>query len=809
MANQELSKRMEESYYLDPYSSDADYSSANGYYGDRPQGNEKQFFLTLLSTLVRYWAVILTLPLIVTALVIVYEAQKPEYYEAKVTVQINNEWNPASGAGQGGTVLLNASTDPAYFSTQLQILEGSGLMRRVIKSMDLENNEAFLRSRRGSGRTAWQNVLRMIGLYRPPPESDVASQPVSGNKLILKGDSSEQDPDLEAEKLAPLVAFLKNNLDVSPLKDSRAGSTRLVEVVFTHTDPVLASKIANSIAESYVIQNLEQKIQSNANAGDFLQKRVAELQSDIRLGEERLMNYSKSNQIVSLDGAQNTVVERLTALNTQLGLAENDRITAEAAYRAALQNPMINQTAESKDGRTVSLQAQLTTLRQQLEKLKTEFTEEWPAVIETRRQIASVEAELQTTRKLATDTQLAGLEQPYRQAVARERELRRNFEQQRGEVLTQNEAAINYRILQQENDTNKKLLDGLLQKSRETDVILNGTPNNVLISDRAMAPTVPAGPNRSRNVIVAFLVSLFAGVGLALILGWLNDSVRNHDDLEQQLGLPLLGRIPSALTGFKRRLLPSKLLLRRQNPSRKKDYDLESFSKPMIQEAYHQLRASLLLSTPGGSPKTILVTSGGPSEGKTISALNLAKSLSQLGGRVLLIDADLRCPQLHFASDVNNSIGLTSLLTSKVITQEAIDGTLQAGRDNDLFVLTAGPQTPNPPNLLSSDEMRNLLKKLEHQFSHIVIDSPPVLYFADSIILSTYVDAVVLIARDSVTSKQILLKTRKVLQDVRARVIGVLLNDVPSQSYKYYMYDYYRRLELPEPEEGGGILNLG
>jgi capsular exopolysaccharide synthesis family protein len=674
--------------------------------------------------------------------------------------------------------------------------------------MDLENNEAFLRSRRGNGRTVWQNVLRMFGLYRPQPESDMAIQ-TPANKLILKNDSSAEDPDLEAEKLAPMVAFLKGNLDVSPVKDSRGGGTRLVEVSFTHNDPVLASKIANAIAESYVLQNLEQKIQSNANAGDFLQKRVAELQSDIRLGEERLMNYSKSNQIVSLDGAQNTVVQRLTALNAQLGGAENDRIGAEAAYRAALQNPMINQTAESKDSRTVALQGQLTTLRQQLDKLKTEFTEEWPAVIDTRRQIASVEAELKTTRKIATDTQLASLEQPYREALSRERELRRNFEQQRSEVLTQNEAAINYRILQQEIDTNKKLLDGLLQKSRETDVILNGTPNNVLIADRAMAPNSPAGPNRSRNVILAFLASLFAGVGLAFILGWLNDSVRNSDDLEQQLGLPLIGRIPSALTGFRRKFLPSRLSLRRQHPGRRKDYDLESFAKPMIQEAYHQLRASLLLSTPGGSPKTILVTSGAPSEGKTISALNLAKSLSQLGGRVLLIDADLRCPQLHFASDINNSIGLTSLLTSKVITQEAIDAALKVGSNNNLSVLTAGPHTPNPPNLLSSDEMRNLLKKLEQQFAHIVIDSPPVLYFADSLILSTYVDAVVLIARDGITSKQILLKTMKVLQDVRAKIIGVLLNDIPSRNYKYYMYDYYRRLELPEREEGTGVLNLG
>lgn len=807
MANQELSRRAEGGYDLDPYSVPEDYYSPAGYYGDKPSGSERQYFFRIFSTLLRYWVIIVFLPVVATVLVVFYEAQKPEYYEADVTIQINNEWNPASGTGQGGAVLLNSSGDPAYFSTQLQILEGSGLLRRVVKVMDLENNEAFLAARRGNNPGLWQNVLRMFGMNQQP--SDVArdtSRPQE-NKLILKRNDSLADADSEAERLAPLVAYLKSNLEVSPVKDARAGSTRLIQVSFTHNDPVVASKVANAIADTYVLQNLEQKIQSNANAGDFLQKRVAELQTDIRLGEERLINYSKSNQIVSLDGAQNTVVQRLTALNTQLGQAENDRITAEAAYRAALQNPMINQSAESKDARTTALQTQLTTLNQQLDKLKTEYTEEWPAVIDTRRQIAAVEKELKTTRKLATDTQIANLEQPYREALARERELKRNFEQQRSEVLTQNEAAINYRIIQQEIDTNKKLLDGLMQKSRETDVILNGTPNNVLVADRATPPRYPAGPNRSRNIIGAFLASFFAAIGLAFVLGWLNDSVRNADDLEQQLGLPLIGRIPSAVTSFSRKLLPSRFLIRRNRGSNSRNYESESFDKPVMQEAYHQLRASLLLSTPGGSPKTILVTSGGASEGKTISALQLAKSLSQLGGRVLLIDADLRCPQLHLAAEVSNANGLTSLLTSKGITQQAIDQTLKVGLNENLYVLTAGPNTPNPPNLLSSVEMRSLLKILEGQFAHIVIDSPPVLYFADSIIVSTYVDAVVLVARSNITSTQVLLKTKKMLQDVRAKIVGVLLNDISLGSYKYYTYDYYHSLESPDGTSG--LLNIG
>jgi uncharacterized protein involved in exopolysaccharide biosynthesis len=199
--------------------------------------------------------------------------------------------------------------------------------------------------------------------------------------LNLKVDTTV-NLDSQAEVLAPYVGFLKAGLDVSAVKDSRTTNkeTRLIQVEFTHQDPQMAAKIVNSIADVYVLQNLERKVESNATAGDFLQKRVAELQSQIRFDEERLINYAKSNQILSLDSSQNTVVQRLADLNGKLSQAEGERINAETAYRAALQNPMRNVIAESKDPRTAGLETQLTGLRQRLEQLKAEFTEEWPEV---------------------------------------------------------------------------------------------------------------------------------------------------------------------------------------------------------------------------------------------------------------------------------------------------------------------------------------------------------------------------------------------------------------------------------------------
>jgi capsular exopolysaccharide synthesis family protein len=495
-------------------------------------------------------------------------------------------------------------------------------------------------------------------------------------------------------------------------------------------------------------------------------------------------------------------------LNASLGQAENDRIAAQTAYQAALQNQMWKTQSEGNDPQVNGLEGKLNELRQKLAQLKTQYTDEWFEVVQTKKQIENVDAQLKSIKQRATGIQLAALQQKLNEAIAREKVFKANFDQQRAEVIQQNEASINYKIIQQEIDTNKSLLDGLLQSSKENEIVMSGTQNNVLVLDRAMVPGSPSGPERNRSILVAFMASLAIGFGLAFMIDWLNDSVSYAQDLEGILGLPVLGTVPAAPLGFGRKLLPTGLSLNGKHKKLDRNYDLQVFEKPQFLESYMQMGTYMLLSTAGGPPQTVLVTSGEEGEGKTMTALNLATSLAKTKGKILIVDADLRCPRIHKIKELNNKIGLTTLLAMPEFTPELIDQAIQKDPNCNLDIMTSGEHTLNPGNLLSSKEMGILLKKLKGTYSHIIIDSPPVLYFADSAILSTMTDAVILVVRDNISSKGSVLNAKKALQKIGAKIIGIVLNGVPIKSTNYYKQSYYQSHDGITSENGNHILKL-
>ena len=737
----------------------------------------------------RLWLIV-GVALIITSIVAIRQARLPDIYTARARVQVDAEnYSPALGASKGSTFYIdNSYVDPEYFNTQLQILTSPTLLRRVAKNLDLEHNRSFFDSATPQ-RSTWQSLLRIVGLDR---KSETAPRPnqvpvTAEDPLQLKPSTVVADDPADLSRMAPYVSALQGLLDVEQVK-----RTRLIDIRATHTDPKVATKVVNAVADAFGLWNLEVRTKTNTIAGTYLQKRIAELQSQIRGGEEQLVNYAQSHQILSLDSSQDTVVERLTGLNKQLLEAENERNLAEAAYQASLAPGAAEATAEVSDKQIGDLRAKLADLKQKKQQLSLTDTEESPEVKDVNEQISVLEKQLSDARSNAKSLVTTNLETNYRKAVAREKALKESFDKQRAETVTQNQAAINYNILKQEIVTNKGLLEGLMQRAKENDVSMAGTPNNIHVVDYASEPGTAVGPRRLQTVIIALVLSLAFGVALALFLEYLDDTVKSPEDVERNLRLPALAVIPVAGLTASQRLLPFARKEQRGNGNGNGRELLINSEGPSLEaEAYRHLRTSVLLSTAGRAPRTLLVTSSMPSEGKTTTVVNMATVLAQTDSTVLVIDADMRRPRIHTVFGMENRAGLSSLLSGE-LTADDLQSVALRYKESNIYLLPSGPIPPNPAELLGSEHMRHLLERATQKFKYVIIDSPPIASFTDGVLISSIVDGVLLVVQGGKTSRQVVKRTRQMLHEIGAKVIGVVLNkiDLRSQEYYYYHQDY-------------------
>lgn len=751
-------------------------------YGASSEGEDKVHLLDYWRAIRKHLWLVAGITLLVTMVAVIYLVRKPNLYEAQALVQVDlEEVNPALGAASknSSVVVNNTVNDPAYFNTQLRLLTSTALLRRVVKTLDLENNRDFL-SQSSANAKWWQRLLGGAGNAEKSAKERQENEIIRAVQTMGGSPTAMQAELEETRRLSPYVKEVQQDLRIEPVVDKRLGfsrdGTRLIEVRFTYRDAQLAAKMVNNIADVFVLLNLERKAEANISTGDFLQKRIAELQAQIRGGEERLINYAKNHQIISLNAEQNTVVERLAGLNRQLLEAENKRKLAEAAFNAASAPGAASALAEENATRQlIDIETRLAEMRQRYAQLLVENTEDWPEVKEAKQQISVLEEEVKRTRNRSTSVLLKNHETQYKQALSTEQALRKAFDQQRGETLAQNEAAINYRIIQQEIETNKNLLDGLLQRYKENDVVLAGMRNNIHVVDYALPPDKPVGPRRLQGILLVFAFSLVFGVCLAIFLEYLNNTLRTTEDVERILHLPVLVSIPTS-SGLRLGDGQSKLL-----------FELDAASP--LAEAYRQLRTSVLLSTPGHAPRRLLVTSSVPGEGKTTTAVNLALCLAQTKARVLLIDADMRRPRLRALFKLPAHQGLSTCLSSEMSETELL-AMIKRHEPTGLHVMTSGPVPPNPAELLSAEQMRRLLNQLEPHFTHIVIDSPPVASVTDAVLLATMVDGVLLVVHSGKTPRDVARRSRQLVAGTGARIFGAVLNQVDMPSLGYYYQGY-------------------
>jgi len=752
----------------------------------------------------RLWLVI-AVAVVATTLVGIYMAGKPNIYQAKARIQVDNEQtNPDLITSDRQRPVPNA--DPAYFNTQLQLLSSDALLRRVVKEHDLDTSKEFQKAlNEGS---AIQGLLRSIGLGSSP------------KPIVATDELKTSDEVAEAIRLAPFVEQIRSSISIDPVRDSRTTfkDTRLIEIAYRHTDPAFAALVVNGIGETFVNQNSEKRSGTNRKTNDFLQQRIADLQTEIRNDELKLVDLKQTAGILKTEGEQTIVLDRLSGLNKDLLEAENVRKLAEAKYNSVLRSPenaralteermaryITEQENSLRDLRNET-QKKISSLKAERAKLLEDFKETAPEVREIDTQISSLEGsiaseieknrkELDDFRKRSTGVLLDTLKTDYQQAKEREDKIRSAYNEQYDLAQGQNTGAVQIKLLEQNIETNKGFLDNLRKQQSGNDVAAQGSDNNISVADYAIPDNSPVSPRRLSTVMAALILSTLFGMGLALFLEYLDDTITSTDEVESYLQLPALAAIPTMEAIPKRKLLLVGDNGVAQDDRAKSELLIYADSRSSLAEAYRQLRTSVLLSTAGHAPKSLLVTSSLPSEGKTTTATNTAISLAQTGARVLIIDADMRRPRVHSVFGLHNKAGLSSVLSSELTEKDVLDA-IQFDEKTNLSVLTSGPIPPNPAELIGSNQMTKLLKLFNKHFDHVVIDSPPITSFTDGVLIASIVDGVILVVHSGRSSRQVVRKARQLVQDVGAKVFGVVLNyvDLKSQENYYYYQSYYHR----------------
>ncbi|HVF57248.1 MAG TPA: polysaccharide biosynthesis tyrosine autokinase [Pyrinomonadaceae bacterium] len=738
----------------------------------------------LAVVLKRKW-LILSLVVVVTSLVAIQMYRMPSIYEAKTTIQIEQK---SKSVLQTKDITIRGATDPQYWNTQIKKLETQKLARQVIMRLDLQNNPEFLGANKGTGLiTALRRVVSRGKAPAPDAPEQNAGVPVATDTDLT---AETLPPDLQ-QRLEPYEDLLRGNLAVEPVE-----RTNLVEIHFIHNDPNTAMNVANTLAKVFIENDIREETTGSGRAQDVLANQIIELQAQIQRDEAARINYLRRNDIpLAKDPAANLNTVRLTTYSSQLQQAEAERKSAEAAYRSATsaQNARdVMSIPEVQDSAAVKrLREKIESLQTQRSALLVQYTEEWPDVKKIDKQIQQLEQEItKVPREIVT-----GLKNRYEAALKKEGELSKSYMSERVRANTASQAEIGLGDLTQRLETNKQLYQTYLQRQKELQITSSDRPNNVTQIEEARLPRAPIGPPRVRNIIVALLLSLGAGIGLAFLLDYLDDTLKSVEDVDRHLHLPTLALIPAP------RAERARLIGRggAPVPSDSTALTLIEDVRSPVAEAYRHLRTSLLLSSAGQPPKTVLVTSSQPSEGKTTTAVNIAMMLAQTGAEVLLLDCDLRRPRIHTHFGLANTRGVTNYLSGDAHVSELVQA---HDRLPNLKVIPSGPVPPNAAELLGSDEMRKLLYLLSENFRHIIIDSPPAISFTDASILSTMVDGVMLVVHGGRSSRAVVRRAKQQLQDVGAHIFGIVLNNVKLESNDYYYYSGYYASYYANDEEG-------
>lgn len=697
---------------------------ADGYYYGEPLADTGFDLRNSLRILNKHKWLIGSVAAAFLTLGLLYVLLATKFYTATLRLQIDR--GAAKIVESGNVMPLEGVFDIEFYQTQYQLLQSRSLAERVAK----------------------------LSHYSPDLEPSRKSA-ASGADHPSGRVQREQ-----AARLNAAVGAIVGGRVVKPVMGSR-----LVDVSFTDTDPARAQRVANAFGEAFIAVNLEKRFQANAYAKSFLEDQLQHLKLRLEEAEKAQLNFAEKEQIVATTDKTSIAESNLAAANAALGGIVAERIKNEQLWRQA-------QNATGFDLPQILSNKGVEDLRVRRNELATEYQEksetfrpDYPDMVKLRNKIKEIERQLGVELKTIKNS----LRSAFEASLNQENVMKQRVESLRQETLDLQKRSIQYNLLKREVDTTRTLYENLLQRYKEVDVAGGAGTNNVFIVDAAELPGGPSSPNRSRSLMLALALGLACGVGAAFAREHFDDRIYSPFDAERATGLPLLGVVP---------LVKDRKELAAQMADQ----------RSVLSEAYRSACTSLQFSTEAGLPKSLLITSAGPAEGKSSTCFAVARQFAAIGLKVLLIDADLRRPSLHKQLGLDNARGLSSFLTRNCEMRDAIRR--QEGANENIYVLTAGPIPPNPVELLNGPRFASLLTVCGEAFDLIVIDGPPVGGMADALVLANSVNATLFVIAGAEGRKGGVRNALKRLLQARLRPIGIILNKFDARVASYGSYGY-------------------
>jgi capsular exopolysaccharide synthesis family protein len=602
---------------------------------------------------------------------------------------------------------------------------------------------------------------------------------------------ANQDPAERAKALeeADAVGLLRSRIQVVPGKDSR-----VMNIGVEDTDPVRAALLSNEVAAAYMAENLALKLRTTEEARTWLEGRLDELGRQSKTDEMAVYDLKKDADMLStsLESRLSIVSERINSYNLKLTEVQT-RIAAQQARVDAIHRlrkdagnndeTWAEAVPGAKDGPIQDLKSRYGEQKAACAELSERYLPEHPKLLECNRKLEVVRADLLKSLSnvvRSAETQLV-------EAQGEEKNLNKLLDTAKAEAFQVNKKAIEYGRLQRESDNTQRLYELVLKRLK--DIELSGLlrTSNVRVLDPAQAVMVPVRPHTRRNLLVGWVMGLLLGVGVALFLEMLENTVGSQTDVEDVLGLAFLGVVP-----------------RMEATKAPGDRDLYVHRAPRsaVAECCRAVRTNLLFMSPDHPCKTLVVTSSGPQEGKSTTCINLGVAMAQSGNRVLLLDTDMRRPRLHRAFGVPNDLGISSL----VVGEGSLDKAVKSTEVPNLFVLPCGPLPPNPAELLHTRAFKELLRQAGEKFDRIILDSPPLNAVVDAAVLATQADGVVMVLKAGRTDRGAAKRALRSLADVQARMFGAILNDVDLRQPRYGdTYLGYQGYGPTQDEPKGGV----